>query len=241
MSHRVWESQVYALLEAGFRVVTPDLRGHGRSDKPVSEYTAETYAADIADLTDALDVERFTLVGWSLGATIAATFAGAYGDRLDGLVLVSSNIFSRITPRSPAEAERNDLPLEKMIANQRRNRPRGMKRFVSGMFGSEADAETVRWLWFIGMQTPMRVAVETLGIYADPRVDALREAVSALDVPGAVFHGALDKSASLADAEAIAADLLTEGTFVPFENSGHVPFLEEAPRFNDQLVSFLRS
>lgn len=241
MSHRVWESQVHALLEEGFRVVTPDLRGHGRSDKPASAYTAEMYAADVADLTDAVDVGEFTLVGWSLGATIAATFAGTYGDRLDGLALVSSNIFSRITPRSPSDGERSDLPLEKMVQNQRRNRPRGMKRFVSGMFGSDVDEETVQWLWQIGMQTPMRVAIETLGIYADPPVDALREAVSSLDVPGAVFHGMRDNSATPADAEAIARDLFADGTFVSFENSGHVPFLEETSAFNDELVSFLRS
>lgn len=241
MSHRVWESQVHALLQEGFRVITPDLRGHGRSDKPVSEYTAETHAVDIADLTDALGVEEFALVGWSLGATIASTFAGAYGDRLSGLVLVSSNIFNQITPRSSPGGKRNELPLQRMIENQRRNRPAGMKRFVSGMFGSEADDETSQWLWNIGMQTPMRVAIKTLEIYADPEVDALREALSALDVPGAVFHGVNDKSATIADAEAIATDLFTDGTFVRFENSGHVPFLEEAARFDEELIAFLRS
>lgn len=241
MSHRVWESQVHALVEAGYRVITPDLRGHGRSDKPVCSYTVDMYAHDIATLTDTLGVEEFALVGWSLGATIATTFAGAYHDRLSELLLVSSNIFNRITPQTSANRKQTDLPLERMIENQRRNRPSGMKQFVSGMFSSEVNEETVQWLWNIGMQTPMRVAIKTLNIYADPPIDTLREALSRLDVPGAIFHGANDKSASLADAEAIATNLFEDGTFVSFENSGHVPFLEEAARFDEELISFLHS
>jgi non-heme chloroperoxidase len=238
MSHRVWESQVCTLLEAGFRVVTPDLRGHGNSDKPVSPYTAEMYATDIAALVDALDIDEFTLVGWSLGATVVATFTETYSDRLNRLVLVSSNIFDSIAPTSSHE-DTDDLPIEQMLMNQRRNRSRGMERFVSGMFGSDADEWTVQWLWSIGMQTPMRVAIKTLEIYVDPESDTLRRALADLDIPIAIFHGAHDRSAMLADAESIATEVLADGTFVPFEDSGHIPFIEEPTRFNDELVAFL--
>lgn len=239
MSHQVWEAQVYTLLKAGYRVVTLDLRGHGHSDKPVSPYTAEMYADDIADLIDILNIDKFTLLGWSLGATVVATFVKQYGDRLEKLILVSSSIFSKLTPPEN-ENTVDPLPIEKMIENQRTNRPQGMERFVSGMFGSDVDEWTVYWLWSIGMQTPMRVAVKTLSIYVDPDIDILREALIELEIPGAVFHGAHDKSASLGDAEAIATDVLNDGIFVPFENSGHVPFLEESTRFNDELLTFLK-
>lgn len=237
MSHRVWDSQVTALLDAGYRVVTPDLRGHGDSDKPVSPYTAEMYAADLASLADALELDSFTLVGWSLGATIALAFARGYPDRLDGLVLVSSNIFERIA--APDDATEFDLPLDSMLANQRRDRPRGMEQFVAGMFADEPDERTLQWLWAIGMETPMRVAVKTLQIYADPPADEFGETLRALDVPGAVFHGRHDRAASTDDAEAVARDFLADGTFVPFPESGHVPFIEEEGRFNDQLLSVL--
>lgn len=240
MSHRVWESQVKALLDVGYRIVTPDLRGHGASDKPASPYTAEMYADDVAALLDALEIERCVLVGWSLGATIAATFASEYRNRLAKLVLVSSSIFDTIAPQSDA-ARGERLPLDRMIANQRRNRPRGMERFVAGMFGTDADEHTLRWLQSIGMQTPMRVAIKTLEIYENPQRKRLRDALSALTVPGAVFHGALDGSATLDDAESIATDVLTDGTFVPFEESGHVPFLEESEKFEDELLDFLQA
>lgn len=237
MSHRVWESQVTALLEAGHRVVAPDLRGHGASDAPEGPYTATTFADDVAALADALDLEAFALVGWSLGATVVSTVAARHPERLTELVLVSSGIFDPLAPTTGDGGDR--LPLDLMLANQRRDRPQGMERFVSGMFGGEPDEWTRRWLWSIGMETPMRVALDVLRIYDDPDVETLREGLGALDVPGAVFHGALDGGATIEDAEAVAADVLADGAFVPFEESGHVPFLEESERFERELLAFL--
>lgn len=238
MSHRIWESQVYALLDAGFRVITPDLRGHGDSDKPTGPYTAEMYAEDLLALVEELDIQEFALVGWSLGATVVARFARTYGDRLSALVLVSSNIFESIALTTNDDRERR-LPLERMIANQRHNRPRGMEKFVSGMFGSDVDEWTRQWLWLIGMQTPMRVGIEILEIYREPDAEAVRDGLAALNCPGAVFHGTNDRSATPADAKYVANNVLVNGTFVPFEESGHVPFIEEAERFDEKLVSFL--
>jgi non-heme chloroperoxidase len=239
MSNRVWESQVTALLSAGYRVITPDLRGHGHSDKPAGPYTAERFAADIEALADELELDSFALVGWSLGATIVSEFARTHPGRLDRLVLVSSSIFERIAAVARGETVDSDLPLEAMLANQRRERPAGMERFVAGMFGEDPDEWTVRWLWTIGMQTPMWVALETLEIYDDPDAEGLRDGLAALDVPVAVFHGALDRAATLEDARTIADEVVSDGTFVPFEDSGHVPFLEESERFDGELVRFL--
>jgi len=241
MSHRVWESQICALVESGCRVVAPDLRGHGNSSKPFEPYTAAHFVEDLAALVDILNVDTFTLVGWSLGATIAATFADAYPERLDKLGLVSSSMFAGIAQVAAETDISRELPLEKMIANQRRGRPKGMERFVAGMFGSEVDKWMLRWLWSIGMQTPMWVATEILEIYADLDLHSLHRALSSLDVPGRIFHGVQDNAASLADAERIATEVLTDGELVAFEESGHIPFLEQSSRFDTHLVEFVKN
>jgi non-heme chloroperoxidase len=239
MSHRVWESQVHALLEAGYRVVTPDLRGHGDSDKPASSYTAEMYAEDLAVMAEHLDLDSFTLLGWSLGATITSTFADAYGGSLDGLGLVSSAIFARIAAVERDEPVEPDLPIERMLDNQRYNRPSGVKKFVSGMFYETPDEWARNWLWTIAMQTPMRVALKMLQIYIDPDHERLHDGLSDLDTPAAVFCGENDQSSSVSDAKTIARDVFSDGRYVPFEHSAHVPFLEESERFNDELIRFV--
>ena len=72
MSHRVWNGTA-ARLAAGRRVVLPDLRGHGDSDKPAAGLGPERHAADLAALLEALDLRDVTLVGWSFGGMAAET------------------------------------------------------------------------------------------------------------------------------------------------------------------------
>jgi len=239
MSHRVWESQVYALLDAGYRVITPDLRGHGDSDKPVGPYTAERYAEDIAVMADQLGLDSFTLLGWSLGSTITSAFIEAYGNSLDGVVLVSSAIFARIAAVERGEPIDTDLPIEQMMQNQRYNRPDGVEKFVSKMFHETPDRWTRNWLWNIAMQTPMRVALKMLQIYVDPDHERLHDGLSTLDAPAAVFYGENDRSSSVSDAKTISQSVFSDGQYVPFKHSAHVPFIEEAKQFDDELITFV--
>lgn len=240
MSHRVWDAQITALADAGYRVIAPDLRGHGDSDKPPGGYTAAGFANDIEALTNQLGVERFALLGWSLGSTVVSEFVCRSPERVEQLVIVSSSIFQRIAAAQQG-TETNRLPLERMIENQRHDRPRGMERFVSGMFAGEPPEWTKRWLWEIGMETPMRVAIEMLEIYRDPDGESYRDGLADLAVPSAVFHGVQDSSATVAETETIAEDILAEGRLVTFEASGHVPFLEQEVQFTEELLAFLEA
>ena len=87
-SHRMWAPQVEALARE-YRVIAPDLRGHGRTTSPEdpSEYGIERYAADIVALFDALNIEVCALVGCSFGGMIALQFATTYPERVACLVV----------------------------------------------------------------------------------------------------------------------------------------------------------
>ncbi len=73
---------------ATHRVIAYDLRGRGDSDKPESGYSIPIHAADLADILDALELERPVIVGHSLGAMIALYFAAHYPQKLSKLVLM---------------------------------------------------------------------------------------------------------------------------------------------------------
>jgi pimeloyl-ACP methyl ester carboxylesterase len=90
-SHRLWRHQVAALTAAGYRVIVPDLRGFGDSDKPtdLEAYALPHHLADVQAIADQLGIERFTLVGHDWGAAIAWAFASLVPDRLDKLVAIS--------------------------------------------------------------------------------------------------------------------------------------------------------
>lgn len=89
----MWEPQARAL-EADYRVVVPDLRGHGGSEAPPAPYTLEALGADLLAVADGAGLDRFHLVGISLGGQIALWAAINHPDRLRSVVL--SNTAARI-------------------------------------------------------------------------------------------------------------------------------------------------
>jgi 3-oxoadipate enol-lactonase len=74
-------------LSPAYRVIRYDTRGHGRSPGPAGPYTVDGLAEDVLALVDSLGVERFAVVGLSLGGAVAQTLAAAHGDRLTAAVL----------------------------------------------------------------------------------------------------------------------------------------------------------
>jgi pimeloyl-ACP methyl ester carboxylesterase len=109
-----------ALADAGYHVVAPDLRGHGRTERvgPGGYYHFMDYLLDVADLADALARDRLALVGHSMGAGIAAYFAGAFPDRVWRAVMMEG---MRVPETAPEE-----LPgrVERWVEGVRRARGR---------------------------------------------------------------------------------------------------------------------
>ena len=90
-SGRLWRNQVPALAEAGFKVIVPDLRGYGRSDKPtkVEDYAVQWLAGDVLAVMSDAGVERSHVVGHDWGAALAWALGAVAGDRVDHLGALS--------------------------------------------------------------------------------------------------------------------------------------------------------
>jgi len=90
-TRRLWRHQVPALVENGFSVITPDLRGYGRSDKPegVESYSIPLLATDVMAILDHLGIERANVVGHDWGAAVAWTIGSLLPDRTERLVALS--------------------------------------------------------------------------------------------------------------------------------------------------------
>jgi pimeloyl-ACP methyl ester carboxylesterase len=105
-SSRVWRNQIPALVAAGFRVIAPDLRGFGESDKPeeVEDYRIMHSLADVLAILDALDVESARVVGHDWGAGLAWVVAGLAPERVERLAAMS--VGHPNTQRDPTLEER---------------------------------------------------------------------------------------------------------------------------------------
>jgi pimeloyl-ACP methyl ester carboxylesterase len=90
-SHTLWRNQVPALLDAGYRVIVPDLRGFGESSKPVEveRYGILDIAGDVMGILDSVGVQRAHVVGHDWGAALAWALAAFVPDRVDHLIALS--------------------------------------------------------------------------------------------------------------------------------------------------------
>src|SRR6202163_2399903 len=90
LSGTSWEKQLPVLLEAGYRVITYDRRGFGKSSQPATGYNYDTFAEDLHKLVTGLKLHDFTLVGFSMGGGEVARYLGKYGSsRVSKAVIIS--------------------------------------------------------------------------------------------------------------------------------------------------------
>lgn len=90
-STRDWEEQV-PVFSQKFKVISIDLRGHGKTDKPKGPYNMEMFAKDIADLLNKLGINSTHILGISLGGGIAFQFAVDYPEMVNSLIIVNAGI-----------------------------------------------------------------------------------------------------------------------------------------------------
>src|SRR5579859_4340002 len=104
--HTMWDAQA-ASLEASFRVLRYDTRGHGATEATPGEYSVELLARDLLALVDALDIDPFVLCGLSLGGMIGQRIASETPERLSALIL--ANTTSRLNDPSMLETRRQTV------------------------------------------------------------------------------------------------------------------------------------
>ena len=120
-SSHYWD-KVIPVLAGQYRLIVPDLRGHGESDAPAGPYTMEMMAEDIRLLLDELGVDKTLMYGHSLGGYITLAFAEAYPERLNGWGLVHSTAY-------PDDKQAKENRLKGMQAI----RENGIQSYVDGL------------------------------------------------------------------------------------------------------------
>jgi non-heme chloroperoxidase len=114
LSGQAWSPQIPALQDAGYRVITYDRRGFGRSDKPLNGYDYDDLAEDLHALINALELEDVSLVGSSMGGGEVARYISSFGDeRLHSAVFASA-----VTPFMLQTSDNPEGPLTKEDATQ---------------------------------------------------------------------------------------------------------------------------
>jgi pimeloyl-ACP methyl ester carboxylesterase len=244
-SASTWKSSM-RLLARDYTVIAPDLLGHGRSDKPRTDYSLGAFAAGLRDLLIATGIDRATVVGQSLGGGIAMQMAYQHPEQIERLVLVSSGGLGR---EVSALLRMFTFPGSEFLAPAVMNsyvRDWGnvVSRFLQRS-GVRAPSAEEKWKAFASLcGAENRVAfIKTLRSV----VDMSGQSVSAHDrlylsrhLATLIIWGERDNVIPVEHAYA-AHDAMPGSRLEIFEQSSHFPHAEEPERFAEVLRDFMES
>jgi len=235
-SHLCFEPQVRSMLAEHCRLVAYDLRGHGASGQPsdAAAYRGNrVWADDLAAVMAAKQLRRPVLVGWSMGGRVIRQYLMVHGDtRLAGLNFVASQVIEDPrcrgpgAPKPPPDDQTLAAEIDAAIA------------FIDGCYGKKPPEADFRRALAYNMKVPaaVRRAIAGWSTDATQTIDALRR----VQVPTLITHGREDAVVLPAAADMTAAAIL-HARQSWFDGCGHSPFCEDAPRFNVELLAFVRS
>ncbi|MFE7041747.1 alpha/beta fold hydrolase [Streptomyces atratus] len=213
----LWAPQAKALTEAGYRVITPDLRGYGRSSVTPGQVFLSDFADDLAALLDHLGIERAVVGGVSMGGQITMEFHRRHPQRVHALVLSDTS--------APAETDEG-----------KEFRNRLAERLLTEGMDSYAGEVIDKMLAAYNVDAMPDVAAAALRGRAE-RPD-YRDTLPAVREPVLILVGADDVYTPVADAEAIHR-LVPQAALAVIEKAGHLPGTEQPERFNTALLDFL--
>ncbi|MFL5655424.1 MAG: alpha/beta fold hydrolase [Ktedonobacteraceae bacterium] len=238
-----WDDQLLFVASHGYRAIAHDRRGHGRSSQPWDGNDMDTYADDLAELIDTLDLHDVVLVGHSSGGGEVARYIGRHGtSRISKAVLVDA-----IPPLLlKTEANPGGTPIE-AFDDQRTailaDRSQFYQEISAPFYGANRPGSTVSqgvrdmfWLW--SMQVGLKAAFDCIKAFSETD---FTEDLKRFDIPTLIIHGEDDQFVPIADTAVLSAKIVKNATLKVYPGAPHGLPTTHKDRFNEDLLSFLQS
>jgi non-heme chloroperoxidase len=243
LSADAWDGQMLFMVQQGFRVVAHDRRGHGRSDQPAIGNDMDTYADDLAEVIEALDLRDVILVGHSTGGGEISRYVGRHGTaRVAKMVLVGA-----VPPiMAKTDAYPNGLPISvfdgirKGVAD---NRSQFYLDLAVPFYGFNRDGAVVneglrQSFWAQGMAGS--IVGQYACIHEFSEVDYTND-LKKIDVPTLIIHGDDDQIVPIGNSGLLSAKIVANATLTVYQGGGHGLTATDQDRFNADLLAFART
>jgi non-heme chloroperoxidase len=238
-----WDNQMLFFLEHGFRVIAHDRRGHGRSTQTDIGNDMDTYAADVAALTDHLDLKGAVHIGHSTGGgEVARYVARAKPGRVAKAVLVGA-----VPPIMVKSASNpSGTPIEVFDGFRSAlaaNRAQFFLDVPTGPFygfnrpGAKVSQGIIQNWWRQGMMGGAKAHYDCIKAFSETDQT---EDLKAIKVPTLVMHGDDDQVVPIADAGLLSVKLLAKGELKVYPGYPHGMLTTHADVLNPDLLAFIR-
>jgi non-heme chloroperoxidase len=237
-----WDNQMLFFLGKGYRVVAHDRRGHGRSDQTDTGNEMDTYAADVAELVDELDLKDAIHVGHSTGGgEVIRYVARSKPGRVSKAVLIGAvPPIMLATPQYPG-----GLPMQVFDGFRQallRNRAQFFLDIPTGPFygfnrkGAEVSDGLIRNWWRQGMMGGAKAHYDCIAAFSETDFTADLRAVS---LPVLLMHGEDDQVVPIEASARKAIELLPNGTLKTYPGLSHGLFATHPDLINVDLLAFI--
>lgn len=241
-----WERQSRELLAAGFRVITYDRRGFGRSSKVGSGYDYDTFAADLNTVLETLDLRDVILVGFSMGTGELARYVARYGhERVAKLAFLASlEPFLVHTEDNPTGVDKQIF--EGIEEAAKADRYAWFTQFYNDFYnldenlGSRISEEVVRANWnTAATSAPVAAYAVVSSWIEDFRTDV--DAVRAANKPSLILHGSADNILPIGATGRPFHAAFPEAEYIEVDGAPHGLLWTHADEVNAALLRFVRS
>ncbi|MCS7177741.1 MAG: alpha/beta fold hydrolase [Anaerolineae bacterium] len=225
-----WSLLQAPALSQRYRVLMPDLRGHGRSDKPPGPYTIPQMAEDIAGFLPAVGADAAHVVGFSLGGVVAQALAAHHPERVRSLILV--NTFACLRPKGWEEWQRTLTRLGALLVSLTLQ-----ARLEARELFPRPDQTSLRCIAYHRLCANDPAAYRA-AMMAAARYDG-RQDLRRIRAPTLVVAGLEDTVVPLRAKEELAAGI-PGARLITIPRSGHATPTDQPVAFNRILLDFLR-
>ncbi len=237
-----WDAQMLFFLNEGFRVIAHDRRGHGRSTQTATGNEMDTYAADVAALTEHLDLKNAIHIGHSTGGGEVARYVARHGKgRVAKAVLVSA--VPPIMVKTPANPGGLDISVFDGLRQQlAANRAQFYREVPIPFYGfNRPGVKTIEGVvdnwWRQGMIGGAKAHYDCIKAFSETD---FTEDLKAIDVPTLVLHGDDDQIVPYADAGVLSAKLLKHSELKIYKGYPHGMLTVHAEELNKDILAFIK-
>ncbi|MGC5745817.1 alpha/beta fold hydrolase [Chryseobacterium sp. NFX27] len=238
-----WDAQMLFFLEQGYRVIAHDRRGHGRSEQTAEGHNMDTYASDVAEIVEALDLKDVIHVGHSTGGGEVIRYVAQYSKgRASKAVLISA-----VTPiMVKTENNPNGVPMsifDDIRHNTATQRQQYFVDFSLAFYGynreGAKESEGIRRNWWRqGMMGSIKAHYDCIKAFSETD---FTEDLKNTEVPVLVLHGEDDQIVPYEITGVVAAKLVKNGKLITYPGFPHGMPTTEAETINKDLLEFFKS
>jgi non-heme chloroperoxidase len=241
LSSDAWEDQMVFFATHGYRVIAHDRRGHGRSEQVWQGNDMDTYADDLAQLIEMLNLKEVILVGHSTGGGEVTRYIGRHGtQRVAGIVLIGA-----VTPGMlKTNANPKGLPLtvfDEIRENVTKDRSQFFKDLSLPFYGANRDKAKVSQgvrdtFWLLGMQGSLKAELDCIKAFSESE---FTEDLKKFDIPTLLIHGDDDQIVPYANAAPRVVEIVKGAILKTYAGGAHGLPTTEKNKVNEDIQSFI--